>query len=38
MPRQKLEDAALSDESQIGVLIAHELQVPDIKDKELALN
>lgn len=38
MPRQKIDDLTLSDESQIGVLIAHELQVPDLKDKELALS
>lgn len=37
IPREKIKDAVANDESKIGVLIAHELQVPDIEDKEIAL-
>jgi hypothetical protein len=37
IPREKLKDVGLNDESQIGILLAHELQVPDIEDKEVAL-
>ena len=37
IPREKIKDAVANDESKIGVLIAHELQVPDIEDKEVAL-
>lgn len=34
IPREKLMGYEVNDESQIGVLIAHGLQVPDIEDKE----
>jgi hypothetical protein len=37
IPREKYKAAGLNDESQIGILLAHELQVPDIEDKEVAL-
>ena len=37
IPYQKIDEAILSDETQLAILIAHELNIPDIKEPEIAL-